>query len=226
MRLLHPPLFLSRLLGSLLLLRLLHSPQPRSRFLRSPQLLSPFLSCSFSSLCSKTGGFSLVSSSYSVSCLVSFSFSCSLSSSSFPSSSSHSAHLIPCVSFPSGTDMAWGCEPPAPMLGAPRHRCPSWSSSPSASSRPTSSHLLCGSPEFHPSPSSRPAVFLCFQLLLLCLHVHPVLCYPFLCLSCWSRPPDTSHLSLGRGLNFLVRTSANLPVTSRSSVLSALVSFN
>ena len=46
-------------------------------------------------------------------------------------------------------------------------------------------------------------MFLSFPLLLLCLHAHPFLCYPFLCLSCWSRPPDTSHLLLGRGLRFL-----------------------
>ena len=38
-------------------------------------------------------------------------------------------HLIPCVSCLSRTDMAWGCEPPAPTLGATRPRCPSWSSS-------------------------------------------------------------------------------------------------
>ena len=40
-----------------------------------------------------------------------------------------SAHLISLVSLVSGTDMAWGCEPPAPMLGAIRPRCPSWASS-------------------------------------------------------------------------------------------------
>ena len=45
---------------------------------------SSFISSSF---CSKTGGFSLVSSSCPVSCLVSFSFSCSLSSSSLRCSS-------------------------------------------------------------------------------------------------------------------------------------------
>ena len=108
--------------------------------------------------------------------------------------------------------MALGCEPPAPMLGATRPRCPSCSSSSFCIistnfltsslwfSSSSSSSLLC-SLDLHPSLSSRPAVFLCFQLLL-CLHVHPFLRYPFLCLS-WSRPPDISHLTLGRGLNFL-----------------------
>ena len=76
-----------------------------------------------------------------------------------------------------GSDMAWGCEPLVPCLA------------PFGLVRPL-------------SPSSL-AVFLCGQILFLCLHAHPFLRYLFLCLSCWSRPPDATHLPLGRGLHFL-----------------------
>ena len=132
-RLLRSLLLLSRLLHShLFLSRLLHSPLFLSRLLRSPLLCLLrsllFLSCSLSSLCSKPGGFSLVSPSCSVSCLVSLSFSCSLFFLlSFIVLTVSPSHLLR-LSLLSGTDMAWVCEPPAPMLGA--SMCPASLSGP------------------------------------------------------------------------------------------------
>ena len=68
--------------------------------------------------------------------------------------------------------------------------------------------------DLQPSLSFPLAAFLSFQILLLCLHGHPFL----------HRPPDTSHLSLGRGLLLLpVRTSVVLPITSGSPAFYAPV---
>ena len=125
-----------------------------------------------------------------------FSFSCSLSSSSFPSSSSQSAHLILwSLSFIlSSLGLIWpGCyEPPASMLGAIR---------PSSCPSPLfSSFLILVSccfplrPNSPPLPSCSPFPPLPFPL-------------PFLLIS------SARHLSspLGRGLNFL-GLSASQPI--------------